>query len=51
MKKYRIDVYAKFNPDMLVSRNYVWFHTEAEAVEFGNSIANGGIVNVMEVRI
>lgn len=50
MKKYRVDVYSKFNADMLVSRNYVFFMTEAEAIEYGNSIANGGIVNIMEVR-
>ena len=32
MKKYRVDVYSKFNVDMLVSRNYVFFMTEVEAV-------------------
>lgn len=37
MKKYRVDVYSKFNADMLVSRNYVFFMTEAEAIEYGNS--------------
>lgn len=49
MKKYRIDVYSQYFPDALVSRNYVWFMTEAEAYEYGNSIAEGGIVNVMAV--
>lgn len=50
MKKYRVDVYSKFNADMLVGRNYVFFMTEAEAIEYGNSIANGNTVNVMEVE-
>lgn len=50
MKKFRIDVYAKWNTDMLISRNYVCFMTEAEAYEYGNSIANGNIVNVMEAN-
>lgn len=50
MKKFRIDVYAKWNADMLISRNYVCFMTEAEAYEYGNSIANGNIVNVMEAN-
>lgn len=50
MKKYRVDVYAKWNADMLISRNYVYFMTEAEAYEYGNSIANGNRVNVIEVK-
>lgn len=50
MKKFRIDVYAKWNADMLISRNYVCFATEAEAHEYGYSIANGNIVNVMEAN-
>ena len=50
MKKYRIDVYAKWNADMLISRNYVCFMTEDEAIEYGNSIANGNTVNVVEVK-
>ena len=49
MKKFRVDVYAKWNADMLIGRNYVYFATEAEAYEYGNSIANGNIVNVMGV--
>ena len=50
MKKYRVDVYSKFNADMLVRRNYVFFMTETEAIEYGNSIANGNTVNVIEVK-
>lgn len=50
MTKFRIDVYSKFNPDMLTSRNYVWFATEAEAYEYGKIIANGNVVNVMAIK-
>lgn len=50
MKVFRVDVYAKWNADMLISRNYVSFQTEAEAYEYGNSIANGNNVNVVLVR-
>lgn len=50
MKKYRIDVYSRFNADWLISRNYVCFMTELEAIAYGNTIANGGIVNIMEVK-
>lgn len=50
MTKFRIDVYAKWNADILVSRNYVSFSTEAEAYEYGKSIANGNIVNVMKCK-
>ena len=49
MKKFRVDVYSRFNPNALTSRNYVFFATKEEAYEYGKSIANGNIVNVMEV--
>lgn len=50
MKKYRIDVYATWNTDMLISRNYVSFKTEAEAYEYGKIVAKGNILNIIAVK-
>lgn len=50
MKKYRIDIYDKKNPDALKKREYKDFTSEDEAKKFGESIADGNTVNVMEVK-
>ena len=50
MKKFRIDIYSKFNADMLISRNYVFFNNESEAVAFAKTIAKtGDVINVNAV--
>lgn len=48
--KYRIDIFKKDNPDALVKREFKMFKSEDEAKKYGESIANGDIVNVMEVQ-
>ena len=49
-KKFRVDIYKKDNPDALVKREVKTFNSEDEAKKYGESIANGGIVNVIEVK-
>ena len=49
-KKYRVDIFKKNNPDALVKREYKMFDSEKEAKKYGESIANGDIVNVIEVE-
>ena len=49
-KKFRIDIYDKNNPDGLKSREYKSFATKEEAQKYGESIAKGNTVNVMEVK-
>lgn len=49
-KKFRVDIYKKDNPDALVKREVKMFNSEDEAKKYGESIANGGIVNVIEVK-
>ena len=48
--KFRIDIFKKNNPDALVKREYKMFDSEKEAKKYGESIANGDIVNVIEVQ-
>lgn len=48
--KYRIDIFKKDNPDALVKREFKMFKSEDEAKKYGESIANGNIVNVMKVN-
>jgi len=48
--KFRIDIFKKDNPDALVKREFKMFKSEDEAKKYGESIANGNIVNVMEVQ-
>lgn len=48
--KYRIDIFKKDNPDALVKREFKMFKSEDEAKKYGESIANGNIVNVMNVN-
>ena len=48
--KYRIDIFKKDNPDALVKREFKMFKSEDEAKKYGDSIANGNIVNVMKVN-
>lgn len=49
--KYRIDIFKKDNPDALVKREFKMFKSEDEAKKYGESIANGNIVNVMKVNV
>ena len=49
-KKFRVDIYKKDNPDALVKREVKTFNSEDEAKKYGESIANGDIVNVIEVK-
>ena len=48
-QKFRIDVFKKDNPDALMKREYKQFKSKEEAQKYGESIANGNIVNVMVV--
>ena len=49
-KKFRIDVYKKGNPDALIKREYKTCNSKEEAQKYGQSIADGNTVNVMEVK-
>ena len=49
-KKFRVDIYKKDNPDALVKSEVKTFNSEDEAKKYGESIANGDIVNVIEVK-
>lgn len=48
--KFRIDIYKKDNHDALVKREYKSFDSKEEAKKYGQSIADGNIVEVMEVK-
>lgn len=48
--KFRIDIFKKDNPDALVKREFKMFKSEDEAKKYGESVANGNIVNVMKVN-
>ena len=48
--KFRIDIFKKDNPDALIKREYKVFKNKDEAKKYGESIADGDIVNVMEVQ-
>ena len=49
MKKYRIDIYAVSNPDLLLKREYKFFTSKEEAQAYARSIANGNFVDVNSV--
>lgn len=49
-KKFRIDIYKKDNPDALIKREYKTCSSKEEAQKYGQSIADGNTVNVMEVK-
>ena len=48
--KFRIDIYKKDNPDALIKREYKTCNSKEEAQKYGQSIADGNTVNVMEVK-
>ena len=48
--KFRIDIYKKDNHDALVKREYKSFDSKEEAKKYGQSIADGNTVEVMEVK-
>ena len=49
--KFRIDIYKKDNHDALVKREYKSFDSKEEAKKYGQSIADGNTVEVMEVKV
>lgn len=49
MKKYRIDIYAVSNPDLLLKREYKFFSSPEAAQAYARSIANGNFVDVHSV--
>ena len=48
--KFRIDIYKKDNHDALVKREYKSFDSKEAAKKYGQSIADGNTVEVMEVK-